>query len=397
MMTFSHIRRAAVGMLASSALLLSACGGGALGGGGESGGEGGDSVKIGLAMPQSGVYASLGTDMKQGFQLYLDQNDNKLGGKDVDIVEVDEGSDPQTGVPATERLINQDQVSAAVGLVNSATAAAVGPTFDGAQVPLLITNAGSDQLSEDVSDFVWRTSFTNATVAGALGKKAAEELNGEPMYLMGAEYAAGEEALGGFKEAFEAAGGEIAGETYTPFGDTTDWQPYLQQVRGSGAKGVFVFYAGSEAVQFVQQFEQFLGGEDIQLYGSGFLTEGTVLEAQGASATGVKTVLHYSDQIDTPENQEFVKAYEEAYDASPTVYSVQAYDAARVLDMAIENAGSTSGAEIAEGIKAIEEIDSPRGAWSFNDAHDPDQSYFLRTVEDSDGQLVNAVTEELQG
>lgn len=389
----SKLRRAAVIPAVVGALALAACGGG--GRLSASGGDDQGPVKIGVAVPKSGVYAALGQDMGQGFKLYLEQRGNKLGGRDVELVEVDEGAGPQTGVPATERLITQGQASAVVGIVNSATAAGLQRTFNEAQVPLIVTNAGADTLTQTPSDYIWRTSFTNGGVAAAFGPKAKEELGDRTVFLMAPDYAAGKEATAGFRRAFEGAGGRIAGEAFTPFGQTTDWQPYLNQLRNSGAQAVYVFYAGAEAVAFVQQFQQFLGNDDIQLYGSGFLTEGSVLDAQGAAAEGVKTVLHYSDQIETPANQKFVEDYTARWNAAPTVYSVQMFDAAAVLDKAIQSAERTDGPGIAAALETVGDVDSPRGTWRFNANHDPDQPYVLREVREVDGKRVNAVVTEL--
>jgi len=393
----SKLRTVAAIPAVVGALLLTACGGGSLGAGGGGGDGSSESVKIGLSVPKSGTYASVGNDMEQGFKLYLEEHDNKLGGKEVQLVETDEGNGPQTGIPATERLVTQEQVSAAVGLVNSATASGVANTFNQNQIPLIVANAGSDKLVDTPSDYIWRTSFTNGGVNEAVGAKVAEEVGDGSVYVLATDYAAGTEQMAGFKKSFEAAGGTLAGEEYTPpFGATTDWQPYLNNVRNSGAKAVYVFYAGSEAVAFVQQFKQFLGGEDIQLYGSGFLTEGSVLDAQGEAADGVKTSLHYSDQLDTPENKAFVDSYSKKYGgAVPTVYAVQAYDAAKVLDQALATSASTSGADIGAAIATIGDIESPRGTWRFNESHDPDQPYYLREVQEVDGKRVNAVVTEL--
>ena len=391
----SKLRKAAAVPALVGALLLTACGGGSLGASG--GGEGDtESVKIGLAIPKSGTYGVLGKDLENGFKLYLEQNDNQLGGREVQLVETDEGNGPQTGIPATERLVTQDRVSAVVGLVNSATASGAANTFNQNRVPVIVANAGSDKLVDSPSDYIWRTSFTNGGVNRPMGPQVKEDIGDGSVYLLGSDYTAVKEHLAGFKETFEAAGGQIAGKEYTPpFGATTDWQPYLNNVRNSGAEAVYVFYAGSEAVAFVQQFQQFLGDTDIKLYGSGFLTEGSALEAQGESALGVQTVLHYSNQLDTPANQEFVAAYTEAFGSSPTVYSVQAYDAALVLDKALEKADDTSGEAIAAAIAEVDEIESPRGTWTFNEAHDPEQPYYLREVQSVDGRLANVVLKEL--
>lgn len=375
-------------------LSLTACGGSSLSSG-EGGGSGDGSVKIGLSVPLSGVYASLGEDMKQGFELYLEEHDSKLGGRTVEVVNADEGEKPDTGVPATTKLVTQDRVSAVVGLVNSATALGLRDSFEGAKVPLVVANAGADGLTTPTSDYIWRTAFTNGGVGEALGAEVAEEIGAGSVYLLGSDYAAGRESVGGFKKTFEAAGGDVAGETYTPFGTTSDFQPFLNKVRQSGAKAVYVFYAGAEAVNFVKQFDSFGLKDDVQLYGAGFLTEGGALAAQGAAAEGVKTSLHYSDLLENDTNAAFVEAYQEAYDEPPTVYAVQAYDAAAALDKAIEEADSTNGEDIAKALGDVGEIDSPRGPWSFNESHDPAQSYYLREVTSSGGTLGNAIISTL--
>ncbi|MFH5821920.1 ABC transporter substrate-binding protein [Georgenia sp. AZ-5] len=396
---FRAPRRAVVlfsGALAAS--LLAACGGSSLAeddAPGSAAPEDAGPVKIGLSVPLSGVYAPLGEDMQQGFELYLEEHDNQLGGYDVDLVSVDEGEGPQAGVPATQKLVTQDQVSAVVGIVNSATAAGLRDTFIQAEVPFIVANAGADEITAEPSDYIWRTSFVNSTVGGSIGAAVAEEVGDGSVYLITADYAAGHEQVGGFREAFEAAGGKVAGESFTPFGTTSDWQPYLSEIRSSGAAAAFSFYAGAEAVNFVKQYDTFGLSDSVKLYGTGFLTEGAVLEAQGGAAVGTKTALHYSHTIESDRNAEFVEAYEAAYGEVPTVYSVQAYDAAAALDLALEDAESTDGAGIAAALGGIGEIDSPRGPWSFDESHNPDQPYYLREVQEVDGGLVNVAVREL--
>ena len=388
-----RLRRAAL-LAPLTALLpiVAACGSSLAGGAGAGSSE---SVKIGLVVPTSGVYEPLGVDMTRGFELYLKEHGGKLGGKEVKVVKADEGGGPDTGVPAVQKLVTQDRVSALVGIVNSATALGVKGTVSQSKVPLIVANAGADGLA-DGQPYVWRTSFTNGAVGEALGGEVAKELHGASAYLMASDYAAGHESVAGFKKSFEAAGGKIAGESYTPFGTTTDWQPYLSKVQNSGAKALYVFYAGAEAVNFVKQYNSFGLHDTIQLFGAGFLTEGGVLAAQGQAADGVRTSLHYSSLLDTPENKKFVEAYATAYDGKqPTVYSVQAYDAAAVLDKALKDAGGTSGEDIAKALDGVGKIASPRGAWSFDKNHNPDQPYFLRVVRAVNGGFGNVVLNKL--
>src|SRR4029450_6380707 len=79
--------------------VVSACGssvGGNSGGGGGASGGGG-TVKVGLVIPQSGVYAARGTDMQRAWDLWLEQHGGKLGDRTVQTVVADEGETPQTG------------------------------------------------------------------------------------------------------------------------------------------------------------------------------------------------------------------------------------------------------------------------------------------------------------
>src|SRR5699024_10076104 len=105
-----------------------ACGGCSLGGGSSDDAIEGE-VKIGLLVPQSGVYKPLGDDMKNAFELYLDQNDGKLGGHDVDLRIADEGETPETGRSAATKLLEQDDVLAVSGGVTSAGRSSVKDSF----------------------------------------------------------------------------------------------------------------------------------------------------------------------------------------------------------------------------------------------------------------------------
>ncbi|WP_151477545.1 ABC transporter substrate-binding protein [Streptomyces albicerus] len=383
--------------LAVGAMLLTGCGSSLdeSSGSKAEGGKSGGAVKIGLLVPLSGVYAPIGEDLRAGFQLYLDQHDGKLGGREVDLKTADEGEGPQTGVPAAQKLVTQDQVSAVAGVVNSATALGLRDFFDESKKPLLIANAGADDITgARKSQYVWRTSFSNGDVSAALGPAVAEEVKGK-VYLIAADYAAGKEMVAGFRKTFEAAGGKVAGEKYTPFGKTQDFQPYLSAIRKSGADAVFAFYAGAEAVNFVKQYKQFGLSGKTSLYGTGFLTEGGALAAQGTAAVGVKTSLHYSTELDSASNKKFVDAYQNAAKKPPTVYAVQGYDTAAVLDKALAEASGDSGDALVKALAKVGSIDSPRGAWKFDSDQNAEQQFYLREVKSSGGTAVNSVVGEL--
>lgn len=390
-------RRRLLGLFGAAATLpvLSSCGS-TVGGGSGGGGGAGGTVKVGLVIPQSGVYSSLGTDMQRGWELWLEQNGNRFGNYEVTTVVADEGETPQTGVPAVQRVLQAEQADIVVGIVSSAVALGAAPLVAEARKILVVANAGAAAVTgAGRNPYVWRSSFQNAQVAAAAGPYLAQQNLANGVYLIAPDYAAGAEVIEGFRKAYEGAGGTIVGEARPPFGTTQDYQPFLSGIRSSGAGATFCFFAGAEAVRFVSQYAQFGLKESIPLYGSGFLTEGGVLKPQGDAASGVRTSLHYSDQLENPANTAFVQAYTAKNQAPPTCYSVQAYDAAEVLGRALSSATALDGDSVSAalgGIGAIE--DSPRGSWSF-DGQNPRQTLYLRTVERRGDRLVNAITQDL--
>ncbi len=382
---------------AATVPVLSACGS-SVGGGSAPppAAGGGGAVKVGLVVPQSGVYAALGTDMQRGWELWLEQNGGKFGDYTVETVIADEGETPQTGVPAVQKVLQSDGVDVVVGLVNSATALGVGDLLTESKKLLVVTNAGAaDVTGKARTPYIWRTSFTNAQVSAAMGTYLAQSGFKEGVYAIAPDYAAGSEVIAGFKKAFEAGGGTVVGEAKPAFGKTSDYQPFLTGIQQSGAKATFCFFSGAEAITFVKQYQQFGLASTIPLYGSGFLTEGNVLEQQGEAALGVQTTLHYTDQLDTPTNKTFVEAYTTKYGEAPSCFAVQTYDAGNVLNRALGTATALDGDALATALGAVGEVDdSPRGPWSF-DGQTPKQNMYLRKVEDSGGTLVNAEVQDL--
>lgn len=384
-------RLTAAAAVCSATLLFAACGGGGSLGGDEEAADG--PIKIGLLVPRSGVYKALGDDMLAGFEVYLEQHDNTLGGHEVEIVVGDEGETADSGKAAADKLVKQDGVLAVSGVVSSAVLNGVVDLFESEGVPLVGSNASPTTLND--VEYIWRTSYVNDEPGKALGAYAAEQEDG-PVYLLAADYQAGLDETTGFKETFVPAGGEIADEVYTPFPGTTNFQPFLSNLQSSEADAVFTFYAGGAAVEFVKQYDQFGLAGEVTHYSAGFLTEGSVLQAQGDSALGTLTSMNYSADLDNEVNAAFVADYEEKTGMLPTTYAAASYDAAAVLDKAIEASGDDLTSEsLNAAIGEVGTIDSPRGSWEFNDNGTPIQMWYLREVQEVDGELRNVVIQEL--
>lgn len=380
-----------VGLILSSAsaLLLTACGGG---GGAEGGSE---PIKVGVVLPYSGVYAQLGEDITDGMKVYFEDQNNEIAGRPVELVTEDEEADPQVGVQAARTLIEREEVDILTGAVATPTAYGVIDLAQREQMPFVISNALGNDATRRGVEYVFRTSGNSWQVTYPMGEYLAE--NGvETIYVSAADYAAGQEMAADFQAGFTEAGGEVVGEVYAPLG-TSDYSTYLTQIGQEEPQGSWSFFAGSDAVRFVQQYAEAGLRENTTLYGTGNLIDSDTLEAQGEAALGAQTALFYASTLDTPENQEFIEKFEGQFDRGPSVYAVQGYDAAWLIGEALKaTEGDTEDPDAL--IEAMENVEfqSPRGPMTLDENHNPVQNIYIREVQEVDGELQNVVIDTIE-
>lgn len=388
-------RRSRARASAAAAVAVSLAVAGCSGGDSASGDE---TVKVGLLVALSGTYEPIGTDMRNGFQLYLDTHDGKLGGREVELSVGDEGEGPPTAVPAVTKLVKKDRIDVMSGIVANGTYNAVLPMLEQNKIPLVST--GGRPALKDVSR-VWHTSFLSKDYGTAIAEYVKDEVDG-PVYAIGPDYQGGYDQIGGFTDTFAEVGGELAnpdGEaTWTPFPDTTNFTPYFADIAQSDAKAVYTFYAGKAAIDFVKQYAQ-SDIADLPLYASGTLTEGSVVQAQGDGAEGIQSVSNYVSDLDNDANRKFVADWTAKYDTPPTGYAVATYDAAAALDTAIGDAaekGEVNSETINEALGNLGQIESPRGTWAFGKkSHAPVQKWYLREVRKDGERLANVTVQDL--
>jgi branched-chain amino acid transport system substrate-binding protein len=348
-----------------------------------------------MAVVKSGSIAAVGTLMESGFNFCLDQHGGSLGGRKVELVTVDEGESPQTGVAAVTRLVQQEQVDVLVGVTTGPTLMGSRDIIDANQVPTLLGNSGSVVLGGAAfSKWMWRGSQDNFAPGRVLATHLAANPDSGDFFLIGADFSGGHEIVQGFKDNFPAD--RIVGEVYTPFGATTDFSPYLAQIRASGAKNVFAMEVGSEGIEFVKQFEQFGLSDSVKLYGPGVITEPYLIPAQGPAALGVLNSSRYNWDLDNPQNKNFAPAYEAKTGKVPSTEVAVMYDMCNVLDVAIGAIrGDVTRQAINEAIGNVDSFEGVRGKFEFDDRNTIIQEWVLTEVQETDKGIRNVTLRSL--
>jgi len=334
-------------------------------------------LKIGLMLPATGTFAALGDMIERGFRLYVQEQGGKLGGRELQYFRVDDESDPSKATDNVNKLIKRDNVDVIVGTVHSGVALAMARAAKDSNTMLIVPNAGADAVTGAMcAPHIFRTSFSNWQPGYATGVVATSKGYKRAMTITW-NYAAGAETVKGFTEAFEKGGGKVVKDLNLPF-PNVEFQALLTEIAAQKPDVVFAFFAGGGAVKFVKDYDAAGLRKTVPLMGSGFLTDGT-LEAQGASAQGLQTALHYADNLDTPRNNAFRKNFALTFKANADVYAVQGYDAAQLLGAglsAVKGDFSKRDGMIAAMSKTT--VDSPRGKFTLSASHNPVQDIFLR-------------------
>ena len=133
-------------------------------------------VKIGMVTTLSTKAGYLGEDIRDGFQLAIDQGDGKLGGIPVELMVDDDGRKPGKGKQIAERYIKRDKAMILTGIVFSNVAMAV--------VPKVVRHIGKNDAGQNFCIVPLDIAFSYLfALLGFAPVVVHHQLNGDPAQL----------------------------------------------------------------------------------------------------------------------------------------------------------------------------------------------------------------------
>jgi len=349
-------------------------------------------LKIGLELPFSGPFAGYGKQIEHGVKLYLQQHDNMLGGRPVELVIKDDspGTSGDISKRLAQELVIKDKVDILAGFALTPSALATAPVATQAKKPMITMNAATSIITTK-SPYIVRVSMTLPQNSASIASWAIK--NGiKKTFILVADYGPGYDAEGQFKRTFTADGGTIVDDVRVPVSNP-DYGPFLQRIKDAKPEAVFIFLPpGAGTIAFMKGFqERGLAEAGIRLIATGDLTDEDILDSIGDSALGLITSFHYSAAHPSPENKAYVAAYEKAYpNDRPNYMSIGGYDGMQLIDKALQKTGGDASAErFIDAAKGLTWL-SPRGPVTIDpETRDIVQTIYIRKVEKVDGKLQN--------
>jgi branched-chain amino acid transport system substrate-binding protein len=332
-------------------------------------------IKIGIISTFTGPPAAIGNDMKNSFELGLDHHGRKLGGLPVEVIYADDQTKPEVGVQKTQELIESNHVDFVVGYIwSNVLLASLKPLID-SKTMTVVTNAGASQFAGELcSPYAFSTSWQNDQTPAAVGLYMNQK-GVKSAFLIGPNYAAGKDMLAGVQQTFK---GQIVGQELTRWPDQLDFSAELSKARAAKPDAIFAFYPGGAGVQFVTQYVQAGLKGQIPLY-TAFTIDDLSLPRLKDLAVGVPGAQQWVNDLPNPANRKYVADYKAKYNASPSFYGAQTYDAVGLIDSAVTAVkGDLTNKEGMRKEMEKANFKSVRGNFKFGNNHIPIQDFYLQ-------------------
>ena len=338
-------------------------------------------LKIGFLAPRTGVFTQLGTDMVNGFQMYLDEHGGMLGGARVRFIVEDDQGKPDVDVAKAKKLILQDKIDMLVGAVLASSAYALAPVSTAEKMLYMGTVSTADDLAQrqvDKYPYLVLAGWVPSQPNHPLGQWACDQ-DYKRIVAIAPDYAFGYEQVGGFQKGFEDCGGKIVQKIWVPLG-TKDFGPYIPTIK-SDADAMFTVMVGPMSLQFPKQLRA--AGNKLPIVGGGTSYDEFALPFMGDEVIGDVSALQYSAALQTPQNEKFVKDYRTRYGKVPSYYSEVNYAAAKWIDLTLATLdGKYSGPTNFIKAMATIKLDAPRGPVELDPAtKSPIQNIYIKKVE----------------
>jgi len=348
-------------------------------------------LRIGVLNSFSKVFAALGTANLNAMQMYFDQVGGTVAGRKIEIIREDDEINPQVGLAKLRKLVESDKCDLITGIQASNVALAAVDYFRQSKAFYLCNGAGVADLGYTGVPYIFRCSISTHPIHATFGEWFYDN-GAKEVVTTASDFAGGRSTIAEFKIGYGKKGGKIMNEIYPPLGNN-DFSPYLADVRSLSAPATYNFYAGTDAVRFVKQYDEYGLKAKTKLTGSGFMVESDTLPAQGKSALGTLSSLHYADTLDNAENKKFVADYRAKFNDYPSVYSEYGFIAARIIEDALKATdGNTQDKDKLRAAMLAVKLNAPRGPFRFNpQTQGPIHNVYIREVAEVDGRITNRV------
>lgn len=339
----------------------------------------GGSAKIGVIAYLSGGGAAYGEAIRQGLELARDEI-NAQGKVKIELAFEDSKGEKNEAINAANKLIHKDNVVAIIGPTLSGEMFAAGPIANQSGVPVMGTSTTAEGVT-DIGDYIFRNALPESLAIPHAVKKAKDRFNLKKVAVM---YSNNNDwAVSGFKT-FEKSLKDNGIETLTveTFADKdTDFSAQLTKIATMKPDALVVASLYQEAALIAKKAREL--GINVPIVGNNGFNSPQFIKAAGKTADGSIMASPWFPGKDDATVKKFVASYKEKYKKDPDQFAAQAYDALKIMAVALEKSGSTTDRKkLRDSLAAIKDFPGVTGKFAFDAKRNPAMDVTVLIVKD---------------
>ncbi len=313
-----------------------------------------EEARMGALVPMTGDLQAYGVADLKGAQLAQEQINTAGGvlGSEMKLLVGDTQTKSQAGIDAAKKLTSVNKVAGIVGALSSGVTIPVAKSVTAdVGIPQISPASTSPVITTlDDNDFLFRTVPSDAFQGVALAQVTGEAGHDKVAVLyVNNDY--GDGLAKAFQDAFVKEGGTVTGmSAYEP--GNASYRGELSQLAKNDPQALLLIGYPENGITILRQaLEE--GFFSAFVFSDGMKAP-EVVDAIGAQHLNGSVGTAPQAQSDTESAQRFLKAYQEKFgEMPPKPYIDTTYDAAFVLALAIEQAGSTDGAAVRDSLRPV--------------------------------------------
>ncbi|MEI7029852.1 branched-chain amino acid ABC transporter substrate-binding protein [Streptomyces pratensis] len=397
-------------VLTTGALTLTACGSRDDSKGSSGGGEGNQTVVIGLDAPLTGDLSALGLGIKNSADLAVNtaNKDKTVPGVTFELQALDDQAQPSVGQQNAAKLIGDKEVLGVVGPLNSGVAQSMQKPLNDAKLTQVSPANTGTELTQGNN---WKTGDKKRPYASYFRTSTTDQIQGafaanylfktakiKDVYLIDDQKPYGAGLAASFKATFTELGGKIVGTDHVN-PDDRDFNSVVTKVKGTKAKAVYYggeYPAGAPLSQQLKDSVNIplMGGDG--MYSADFIAlnkkaEGDISTSVGKPVEELESAKKFIADYKTA-------GYKDAYEA----YGGGTYDATWSIIEAVkivvsENDGKLPDDARAKVLEAMSKVqfDGVTGPVSFDEYGDTTNT-LMTAYQVTDGKWVSKVSEAVK-
>jgi branched-chain amino acid transport system substrate-binding protein len=350
-------------------------------------------IKIATQSPLSGAQSVVGSDIKSGAQLAVEQLAEpltKMGFK-VELAPFDDQANPDTGVANAKAIVSDPAVMGVVGHYNSGVQIPSSEEYHAAQLCNVSPANTNPKVTERGYPEVNRICGRD-DVQGAVGAQFAKSKGVKTAYVLHDKTAYGQGIAEYFKKEGETQGIKILGFAGTE--EKANFDAILSPILASKPECIYFGGMFDQAAVLYKQARQ-KGFKGLCLSDDGFDSGDAAKIGGDALLEGAGT---YFSTVSGPANvypdtAKFIADFKAKFGNNPQPFAAQSFDCAAILLKAIENAANANGGKmptrdaVSKAVRDLKDYHGITGTVTFNGKGDLIKAkYFIIQVTSADPQ-----------